>query len=195
MLHWTGGYLGPGGVREILPYPSTLVGYPIPLLSSSYPDTFKRKHDRPSYYLKFSANPLREHVKFLSRHTRWVAGSCTLLAYRFPQSRHVSRPLRLCIFDRFNSRAMGKSQIISRPMSSTDSSTCEPASLEVSLGRHTLASTLIQSTRSLRLINHQSENGCEPEPKDDERCDSPAKPGARSPSSVRSHTLHQHRQN
>ena len=29
MLHWTGGYLGPGGVREILPYPSTLVGsYP-----------------------------------------------------------------------------------------------------------------------------------------------------------------------
>ena len=24
MLHWTGGYLGPGGVREILPYPSTL---------------------------------------------------------------------------------------------------------------------------------------------------------------------------
>ena len=45
MLHWTGGYLGPGGVREILPYPSTLVGYPIPLLSSSYPDTFKRKHD------------------------------------------------------------------------------------------------------------------------------------------------------
>ena len=85
MLHWTGGYLGPGGVREILPYPSTLVGYPIPLLSSSYPDTFKRKHDTPSYYLKFSANPLREHVKFLSRHTRWVAGSCALLAYRFLQ--------------------------------------------------------------------------------------------------------------
>ena len=74
-----------GGVREILPYPSTLVGYPIPLLSSSYPDTFKRKHDKPSYYLKFSANPLREHVKFLSRHTRWVAGSCALLAYRFLQ--------------------------------------------------------------------------------------------------------------
>ena len=35
--------------------------------------------------LKFSANPLREHVKFLSRHTRWVAGSCALLAYRFLQ--------------------------------------------------------------------------------------------------------------
>ena len=32
MLHWTGGYLGPGGVREILPYPSTLVGCPSPLL-------------------------------------------------------------------------------------------------------------------------------------------------------------------
>ena len=72
-------------VREILPYPSTLVGYPIPLLSSSYPDTFKRKHDRPSYYLKFSANPLREHVKFLSRHTRWVAGSTELSAYRILQ--------------------------------------------------------------------------------------------------------------
>ena len=86
MLHWTGGYLGPGGVREILPYPSTLVGYPIPLLSSSYPDTFKRKHDKPSYYLKFSANPLREHVKFLtSRHTRWVAGCSVLSAYRFLQ--------------------------------------------------------------------------------------------------------------
>ena len=73
-------------MREILPYPSTLVGYPIPLLSSSYPDTFKRKHDKPSYYLKFSANPLREHVKFLSRHTRWVAGSYALAAYRFSQS-------------------------------------------------------------------------------------------------------------
>ena len=73
-------------LREILPYPSTLVGYPIPLLSSSYPDTFKRKHDKPSYYLKFSANPLREHVKFLSRHTRWVAGSCALLAYRSLQA-------------------------------------------------------------------------------------------------------------
>ena len=72
-------------LREILPYSSTLVGYPTPLLSSSYPDTFKRKHDKPSYYLKFSANPLREHVKFLSRHTRWVAGSCALLAYRFLQ--------------------------------------------------------------------------------------------------------------
>ena len=35
MLHWTGGYLGPGGVREILPYPSTLVGYPpLPFLLS-----------------------------------------------------------------------------------------------------------------------------------------------------------------
>ena len=33
MLHWTGGYLGPGGVRGILPYPSTLVGCPSPLLS------------------------------------------------------------------------------------------------------------------------------------------------------------------
>ena len=33
MLHWTGGYLGPGGVREILPYPSTLVG----TLSPSFP--------------------------------------------------------------------------------------------------------------------------------------------------------------
>ena len=33
MLHWTGGYLGPGGVREILPDPSTLVGRPSPLLS------------------------------------------------------------------------------------------------------------------------------------------------------------------
>ena len=73
-------------MREILPYPSTLVGYPIPLLSSSYPDTFKRKHDKPSYYLKFSANPLREHVKFLSRHTRWVAGSSALSAYRFLQT-------------------------------------------------------------------------------------------------------------
>ena len=84
MLHWTGGYLGPGGVREILPYPSTLVGsYPPPLLVLSR--HIKRKHDTPSYYLKFSANPLREHVKFLSRHTRWVAGSCALLAYRFLQ--------------------------------------------------------------------------------------------------------------
>ena len=85
MLHWTGGYLGPGGVREILPYPSTLVGsYPPPLLVLSR--HIKRKHDTPSYYLKFSANPLREHVKFLSRHTRWVAGSCALLAYRSLQA-------------------------------------------------------------------------------------------------------------
>ena len=44
-----------------------------------------RGASRSSYYLKFSANPLREHVKFLSRHTRWVAGSCALLAYRFLQ--------------------------------------------------------------------------------------------------------------
>ena len=91
MLHWTGGYLGPGGVRGILPYPSTLVGCPSPLLSPILlSDTFKRNLNssydgpRPSYCLKFSANPLREHVKFLtSRHTRWVAGSCALSAYRF----------------------------------------------------------------------------------------------------------------
>ena len=71
-------------LREILPYPSTLVGsYPPPLLVLSR--HIKRKHETPSYYLKFSANPLREHVKFLSRHTRWVAGSYALLAYRFPQ--------------------------------------------------------------------------------------------------------------
>ena len=72
-------------MREILPYPSTLVGSsPLP---SSYLvlTTFKRNHDKNSYYLKFSAIPLREHVKFLSRHTRWVAGSCALLAYRFLQ--------------------------------------------------------------------------------------------------------------
>ena len=72
-------------VREILPYPSTLVGSsPLP---SSYLvlTTFKRNHDKLSYYLKFSAIPLREHVKFLSRHTRWVAGSTTLSAYRFLQ--------------------------------------------------------------------------------------------------------------
>ena len=31
--------------------------------------TLKRNHDKNSYYLKFSAIPLREHVKFLSRHT------------------------------------------------------------------------------------------------------------------------------
>ena len=58
-------------MREIfkLPYPSTLVGSsPLP---SSYLvlTTFKRNHDKLSYYLKFSAIPLREHVKFLSRHT------------------------------------------------------------------------------------------------------------------------------
>ena len=52
----------------------------------SYSHTFKRNHKRTSYYLRFSANPLREHVKFLSRHTRWVAGSCALSAYRFPQA-------------------------------------------------------------------------------------------------------------
>ena len=71
-------------MREIfkLPYPSTLVGSsPLP---SSYLvlTTFKRNHDKLSYYLKFSAIPLREHVKFLSRHTpgRWVAGSTTPLS-------------------------------------------------------------------------------------------------------------------
>ena len=56
----------------------TLVGSsPLP---SSYLilTTFKRNHDRTSYYLKFSAIPLREHVKFLSRHTRWVAGAVGL---------------------------------------------------------------------------------------------------------------------
>ena len=61
--------------------------------------TFKRNHDKNSYYLKFSAIPLREHVKLLSRHIRWVAGSSLLSAYRFlheaaerlvtpPQARH-----------------------------------------------------------------------------------------------------------
>ena len=47
--------------------------------------TFKRNHDKLSYYFKLSAIPLREHVKVLSRHTRWVpvAGSITLSAYRF----------------------------------------------------------------------------------------------------------------
>ena len=54
-------------------------------LTLPYSDTFKRNYDRTSYYLKFSANPLREHVKFLSRHTRWVAGSSALSAYRFLQ--------------------------------------------------------------------------------------------------------------
>ena len=93
----------PGGVREILPYPSTLVGYPPPSFLLSYSDTFKRNHERTSYYLKFSANPLREHVKFLSRHTRWVAGSSALSAYRFlqvmgPQSwRSWKRPPYLSI--------------------------------------------------------------------------------------------------
>ena len=80
---------GPGapGVWEILPYPSTpLVGCPPPSFLLSYFDTFKRNHERTSYYLKFSANPLREHVKFLSRHTRWVAGSSALSAYRFLQT-------------------------------------------------------------------------------------------------------------
>ena len=78
-------------VREILPYPSTLVGFPLP---SFYPvlTTFKRNHDKLSYYFKLSAIPFRgrELVKLLSRHTvtRWVpvaGGSITLLAYRFPQ--------------------------------------------------------------------------------------------------------------
>ena len=45
---------------------------------------FKRNHDKLSYYFKLSAIPLREHVKLLSRHTRWVAGSFALSAYRFP---------------------------------------------------------------------------------------------------------------
>ena len=85
--------LGILAVREILPYgdPSTLlvVGSPGPLLlSESYPHstTFKRNHDKLSYYFTLSANPLREHVKLLSRHTRWVAGSTTLSAYSFPQT-------------------------------------------------------------------------------------------------------------
>ena len=46
---------------------------------------FKRNHDKLSYYFKLSAIPLREHVKLLSRHTRWVAGSSVLSAYRFLQ--------------------------------------------------------------------------------------------------------------
>ena len=78
----------PTVVREILPYPSTLVGYPPPLPSSYLVlTTFKRNHDKNSYYLKFSAIPLREHVKLLSRHTRWVAGSTALSAYRFLHAR------------------------------------------------------------------------------------------------------------
>ena len=54
-------------------------------LTLPYSDTFKRNYDRTSYYLIFSANPLREYVKFLSRRTRWVAGSSALSAsgYRF----------------------------------------------------------------------------------------------------------------
>ena len=86
-------------VREIfkLPYPSTLVGSsPLP---SSYLvlTTFKRNHDKLSYYLKFSAIPLREHVTLLSRHTRWVAGSSVLSTYRFLQqlatvTTYVRRP-------------------------------------------------------------------------------------------------------
>ena len=47
--------------------------------------TFKRNHDKNSYYLKFSAIPLRGYVKLLSRHTRWVADSSVLSAYRFLQ--------------------------------------------------------------------------------------------------------------
>ena len=53
------------------------------LAATTYSNTFKRNHDRTSYYLKFSAIPLREHVKFLSRHTGWVTGSTALSAYRF----------------------------------------------------------------------------------------------------------------
>ena len=91
-------------MREIfkLPYPSTLVGSsPLP---SSYLvlTTFKRNHrnhrnhDRFSYYLKFSAIPLREHVKFLSRHTRWVAGSTALSAYRFLHGRRCMVAVGCC---------------------------------------------------------------------------------------------------
>ena len=49
--------------------------------------TFKRNHDKLSYYFKLSAIPLREHVKLLSRHTRWpgVADNSVLSAYRFLQ--------------------------------------------------------------------------------------------------------------
>ena len=36
-------------------------------LTLPYSDTFKRNYDRTSYYLKFSAKPLLEYVKFLSR--------------------------------------------------------------------------------------------------------------------------------
>ena len=61
--------------QDILPFPSSYL-----VLT-----TFKRNHDKNSYYLKFSAIPLREHVKLLSRHTRWVAGSSLLSAYRFLQ--------------------------------------------------------------------------------------------------------------
>ena len=42
--------------------------------------TFKHNQDKVSYYFKLSAIPLLEHVKLLSRHTRWVAGSITLSA-------------------------------------------------------------------------------------------------------------------
>ena len=42
--------------------------------------TFKRNHDKLSYYFKLSAIPLREHVKLLSRRTSWVAGIITLSA-------------------------------------------------------------------------------------------------------------------
>ena len=93
--------LGILAVREILPYgdPSTLlvVGSPGPLLlSESYPHstTFKRNHDKLSYYFTLSAIPLREHVYHLSRHTRWDAGSTTvtLPAYRFLQAAQGEGP-------------------------------------------------------------------------------------------------------
>ena len=91
--------LGILAVREILPYgdPSTLVGSESPgplLLSESYPHstTFKRNHDKLSYYFTLSAIPLREHVHHLSRHTRWDAGSTTLPAYRFLQAAQGEGP-------------------------------------------------------------------------------------------------------
>ena len=91
--------LGILAVREILPYgdPSTLlvVGSPGPLLlSESYPHstTFKRNHDKLSYYFTLSAIPLREHVYHLSRHPRWDAGSTTLPGYRFLQAAQGEGP-------------------------------------------------------------------------------------------------------
>ena len=64
------------------------------LLSESYPHstTFKRNHDKLSYYFTLSAIPLREHVYHLSRHTRWDAGSTTLPGYRFLQAAQGEGP-------------------------------------------------------------------------------------------------------